>query len=197
MTISEKLNQLEVETTFEVMTKGEFIDFMLNLRNGSHSFGSMVSLTLQKMNKRGNPYHNRVYKLSKWNFGCNTSYQTKGDNLREKKGIVGELVTKETYVQPLEDDSNFVVCSKKDDPTKKYLRVYTNPNSNETTFKEYYMDGVKIQEQELELVKGLITKSEKGSNNLGVVGSDSFGTFNVGLDSVKYMFIDNRKIKIV
>ena len=197
MTIQEKLNEIEREFNFEQMTKAEFVDFMSNLRNGSHTYGSMISLTLAKMNKKGNPYHNRVYKLSKWNFGCNTNYVNKAENIRDKKNIEGDFSAKGTYVQPTDGDNNFVVCYKKDEPTKVYLRVYTDANSQTPTFKEYYMDNQKVQGHELELVKGFIKNSVKGSQNLGVIGNDAFGTFNVGLDSVKYMFIDKRKIKIV
>ena len=197
MNINERFNQLEVENNFEVMAKSEFLDYMSNLNNGSHTFGGMISLTLAKMNKTGNPYYGRVYKLSRWSFGCNTSFATKGENIREKKGVEGEFKAMGTYVKPDNDKDNFVVCSKKDDENVKYLRVYTNPDSNEPTFTEYYVDGVKLSGAELELVKGLIIKKSKGSINLGVQGKEAFGTFNVGVDSVKYMFINKRKIKIV
>lgn len=197
MNINEKFNQIEIENLFEQMTKSEVVDFMSNLRNGSHTKGSMISLTIAKMNKTGNPYFNRVYKLSKWNFGCNTSFGTKAENLRDKKEIEGEFTPNETYVKSINGKKNYVVCTHENDPSKIYLRVYTDANSTEPTFVEYYMDGVKIPQDELELVRGLIKRSEKGSHNLGIKGDEAFGTFNVGLNSVKYLLVAGRKIKIV
>lgn len=197
MNINEKFNQLEAENTFEVMTKDEVVEFMSNIKNGSHTFGSMISLTIAKMNKTGNPYFNRVYKLSKWSFGCNTSFGTKGENAREKNGIKGDFKPKSTYVTADNGKENYVVCSKKNDESVKYLRVYTDAKSNIPSFKEYYCEGVRLDGAELELVKGLIKSTKKGSANLGIQGADAFGTFNVGLDSVKYLFVEGRKIKVV
>lgn len=195
MTTEQKLNQIANEIAHEVMTKQEFISYMENLRNGSHTYGSMVSFTEPKMNKKGNPFSGRVKKLSKWGFGCNTSYTTKGEKLREGKNIEGDFKANASYVEA--EKENFVVCSKKDNPDIKYLRVYTNPNSNESTFTEYYIDGVKATEFEVEQIKGFLVKSTKGSNNLGVKGDEAFGTFNVQVDNVKYIYLDKRKIKIV
>lgn len=197
MNINQKITQIETENTFEVMTKEDFISFMENINNGSHTYGSIITLAKARMNVKGNPFRDRVMKLAKWNFGCNTSFGKKGDNLREKSGIEGEFKPKSTYVETDVYDENFVVCHKKDDPNTKYLRLYTNANSNTVTFTEYYIDDVKATEFEMEQLRTFIKKSVKGSHNLGVKGAEAFGTFNVGLDSVKYIFVNGRKIKIV
>jgi hypothetical protein len=197
MTTEQRVKQIENERSHQVMSKEEFVSFMENLRNGSHTYGSMVSNTMVKMNKTGNPFYGRVTKLSKWGFGCNTSYKKKGDNLREQEGIEEEFNPNSSYVQSTNDKENYVVCCKKDNPQIKYLRVYTNPNSNESTFTEYYIDGVKATDFEMEQLKTFLKKSTKGSHNLGIKGDEAFGTFNVGVDSVKFIYIDGKKIKVV
>jgi len=197
MTTEQRINQIGNEIIHELMTKQEFVSYMENLRNGSHTFGSVVSVTEPKMNKKGNPYYGRVKKMSKWSFGCNTSYSTKGENFRESNDIQGDFQAQSTYVQSTNGKDNYVVCAKKDNPNILYLRVYTNPNSNESTFTEYYIDGVKATEFEVEQIKGFLVKSTKGSNNLGAKGDNVFGTFNLLIDNVKYIYIDSRKIKVV
>jgi hypothetical protein len=197
MTTEQRINQIENEISHQVMSKDEFISYMENLRNGSHTYGSMVSNTKVKMNKTGNPFYERVTKLSKWSFGCNTSYKTKGDKLREQEEVQGDFSPNSTYVQAIDGKENYVVCCKADNPAVKYLRVYTNPNSNESTFTEYYIDGVKATEFEMEQLKTFLKKSTKGSHNLGIKGDEAFGTFNVGVDSVKFIYIDGKKIKVV
>ena len=116
MTTEQRINQIGNEIIHEVMTKQEFVSYMENLCNGSHTFGSVVSVTEPKMNKTGNPYYNRVKKMSKWNFGCNTSFTTKGENYREKNDIQGDFQAQSTYVQSTNGKENYVVCAKKDNP---------------------------------------------------------------------------------
>lgn len=195
MELTQKLKWLEEQKAFEVMTKDEFAEYMNNLNNGSHTKGSIVTLTVARMNKTGNPYFGRVMKLSKWNFGCNTSHTTKSENIRERNGIEGEFVSNGSYV--VADKKNFVVCSKDDDPSKKYIRLYTDPNGDEVSFTEYYIDNVKATEFEIEQLKTFLIKSKKGSHNLGIIGDEAFGTFNVGMESVKYVFVMRRKIKVI
>lgn len=197
MTKEQRMEQISNEIAHEVMTKDEFISFMENVRGGSHTLGSMISDTEPQMRKRGNPFVGRVRKVSKWNFGCNTSAYTKGNNQREQKGIEGEYKPESTYVESADGRDNYVVAVKKDNPAIKYLRVYTNPNSNESTFTEYYIDGVKATEFQLEQLRTFLIKSKKGSHNLGIRGDEAFGTFNVTIENVKFIYIDNRKIKIV
>lgn len=196
MTMQQRLTQLENENGFEIMSKDDFMNYMLELNLG-HTYGSIITANAPKMNVRGNPFRDRVIKLSKWNFGCFTSFKTKGTNIREKSGIEGEFNPHQSYVTADNGEENFVVCTKKDDPTKKYLRLYTNPESKTVTFSEYYVDGVKASEFELEQIRTFIKKTSKGSHNLGIIGDKAFGTFNQSLDNVKYIFINNRKIKIV
>lgn len=195
MTTEQRIAEFENGRKFEVMNHSEIEEMMNNLNNGSHTKGSIVTLTNARMNKTGNPFYGRVTKLSKWNFGCNTSFSTKGENIREKNEIEGEFQANKSYV--VADKKNFVVCSKEDDPTTKYLRVYTDANGDEVSFSEYYIDNVKATEFEVEQIKTFLVKSTKGSHNLGVRGDEAFGTFNVGMNSVKYIFVMGRKIKIV
>lgn len=195
MTTEQRIAEFENGRTFEVMTHSDLEEYMNNLNNGSHTKGSIVTLTIPKMNKTGNPYWGRVTKLSKWNFGCNTAFSTKGDNLRERTGIEGDFTANKSYVTA--DKKNFVVCSKDDDPNTKYLRVYTDANGDEVSFSEYYIDNVKATEFEVEQLKTFLVKSSKGSHNLGIKGDEAFGTFNVGMNSVKYIFVMGRKIKVV
>lgn len=197
MTKEQRIEQISNEIIHELMTKDEFISFMENVRGGSHTYASMISDTEPKMNKRGNPFYGRVRKLSKWSFGCNTNPKTKGDNLRDEKGLEGEYEPQKTYIESYNGRDNYVVGVKSDNPAIKYLRVYTNPNSNESTFSEYYIDGVKATPFQMEQLKTFIKKSTKGSNNLGVKGDEAFGIFNVMVENVKFIYIDKRKIKIV
>jgi hypothetical protein len=198
MTTQERLNQIAVEIAHEILSKEEFISYMESVNNGSHTFVSVVSLTEAKMNKTNNPFYGRVQKLSKWSCCINTNNKTKGDNLREKTGVSDKRDYKpaSTYVKSTTDVENYVVCSKKDNPNLKYLRVYTNPDSNESTFTEYYIDGVKATTLEVEQIKSFLVKSSKGSHNLGVKGDSAYGVFNLSIDNVKYMYVCGRKIKL-
>lgn len=196
MTLTERMNQIEAEFIFEQMNKSDFVDYLIGLRNGCYTFGSTIVLSVPKMKKRGNPFVNdEVLKLAKWSFGTNSSYSTRVNNAREREGIEGEFVAQESWFEPENGDTKCAVGHHKTNVEQKYVSLY--PNNNGVSFVEYYINGRKANDFEVEQIKAVMYESGGASKSQGLSEESAIQIRRAKLESVKYFIADNRKLKIV
>lgn len=193
MELKSRLLQIEAETPYEAIGKSEFIGFAKELRNGCYTFGSTISLGEVKMNKRGNPFlDDVVQKLSKWSFGTNSSYSQRVNNQREREGLEANFVAQPSWFQSLTEDSK---CAVGKHITKEefYLSLY--PSS--VSFVEYYINGVRANDFQVEQIKAVEVKSSGGSKSQGLSEDGQIIIRRPKVDSILYFVADGRKLKIV
>lgn len=171
---------------------------MLTLRNGSHTFGGIVVANKPKMNKGGNPYYERVTKLSKWSFGVNTDYYTKVINEMNRQGLDTSTLTKEpsNYVR-YNDKANCPILRLKSDTSKLYLSVY--PNKDQVSFVEYYIDNVLATELETEQVKSWVGENKPSvkQTELGISADKEIKIRTIKLDSIVAITLEGVTYKVV
>ena len=159
----------ELTSTSTTITKSELVEKMLTLRNGSHTFGSVVLATEPKMNKGGNPFFGRVTKLAKWSFGVNTEYYTKLLNEMVRQGLDTSNLTKEpsNYTRYTEK-ANCPILRLKSDNSKLYLSVF--PNKEGVSFVQYYLDGNLATEMETAQIKAWVGEDKPSAkqSELGI-----------------------------
>ena len=193
MTIKQRIAQLENETNFERMTKEDFVSYMENLRDGCFTFGTITVKNEPQMNKRGNPFYGRVTKLSKWGFGTNSDYTTRVNNRREKNGLEKDFKAGSTYITPLNGEYKCAIGVKKDN-NQLYVRLYPNKMY---FFTEYYIDGVKATEFEMEQLSTFLIEKSKGSKAQGLEEEERIIICNCKVENVVHLVADKRKIKVV
>lgn len=195
MELKNRLLQIEAETPYEAISKGEFIGFAKELRNGCYTFGSTISLGNVKMNKRGNPFVNDVVqKLAKWNFGTNSSYSQRVNNQREREGLEANFVAQPSWYKGLSDDNKCAV-GKHISKEEYYLSLY--PNKEGVSFVEYYINGIKATELQIEQIKSVEVKSSGGSKSQGLSQEGEIIIRRPKLETILYFVADGRKLKIV
>ena len=196
MTIQNRIN--EITATATTITRNELVEKMINLRNGSHTFGSIVVGNEPKMNKGGNPFYNRVTKLAKWSFGVNTDYYTKVINEMVRQGLDTSTLTKEpsNYVR-YNEKSNCPILRLKSDTSKLYLSVY--PNKEGVSFVEYYIDNVLATELETEQVKSWVgdNKPSAKQSELGISAEREIKIRTIKLDSIVAITLEGVTYKVV
>ena len=196
MTIENKIS--EITATSTAITKSELVEKMLTLRNGSHTFGSVVLATEPKMNKGGNPFYGRVTKLAKWSFGVNTEYYTKVVKEMERQGLDASALTREpsNYVR-YNDKPNCSVLKLKSDLSKLYLSLF--PNKDGVSFVEYYIDGVLATEFETAQIKSWENgkKPSAKQSELGISADKEIKIRTIKLDSIVAITLEGATYKVV
>lgn len=196
MTIQNRIN--EVTATSTAITKAELVEKMLTLRNGSHTFGSVVLATEPKMNKGGNPFYGRVTKLAKWSFGVNTDYYTKVINEMVRQGLDTSTLTKEpsNYVR-YNDKANCPILKLKSDTSKLYLSVF--PNKEGVSFVEYHLDGNLATELETAQIKAWVGEDKPSAkqSELGITAEKEIKIRTIKLDSVVAITLEGTTYKVV
>jgi hypothetical protein len=196
MTIQNRISQETANAT--TITKAELVEKMLTLRNGSHTFGGIVLATEPKMNKGGNPFHNRVTKLAKWSFGINTEYLTKLMKEMERQGLDTSALTEPTsnYVR-YNDKKNCSVLRLKSNLSKLYLNLF--PNKDKISFVEYYLDGVLATELETAQIKSWIGEDKPSAKQteLGISEERQIKIRTPKLESVVAITLEGVTYKVV
>lgn len=197
MNINNRISQITAENTVTI-TKAELVEKLLNLRNGSHTFGSVVLATEPKMNKKGNPFFGRVTKLAKWSFGVNTEYYTKVVKEMERQGLDVSALTKapSNYVRFHEDRANCPVLKLKSDESKLYLSLF--PNREGVSFVEYYVDNQIAGELETAQVKAWVGEDKPSAKQaeLGIADERQIKIRTVKLDSVVAITLEGVSYKV-
>jgi len=106
MKVSTKISKDQLTTLLMEVTKGEFVN--------------IETTTIVKMNKKGNPYYNQVFKTSNKNVRCLPDYENRMRNNTNNP----EFVTKPNWFT---HDTDCVV-SKNSDPSQKYFMYETFEN---------------------------------------------------------------------
>lgn len=195
MMMNNRINELTNGHTS--ISKSELVEKMLNLRNGSHTFGSVVLATEPTMNKSGNPFYNRVVKLAKWSFGINTEYYNKVKNEMERQGLdVTALTTSSSNYERYNEKPNCPILKLKSDNSRLYVSLF--PNKDGVSFVEYYVDGVKATELEVEQIKSFErgnTPSAKQSA-LGISEEKQIKIRTAKLESVVAITLEKTNYKV-
>lgn len=196
MTIQNRISQETATST--TISRNELVEKMLTLRNGSHTFGSVVLATEPKMNKGGNPFYNRVTKLAKWSFGINTEYLTKLVNEMNRQGLDTSALTEtpSNYIR-YNDKKNCSVLRLKSNTTKLYLNLF--PNKEGVSFVEYYIDNVLATELETEQVKSWVgdNKPSAKQSELGISADKEIKIRTIKLDSIVAITLEGVTYKVV
>jgi len=108
MKVSTKISKDQLTTLLMEVTKGEFVN--------------IETTTIVKMNKKGNPYYNQVFKTSNKNVRCLPDYEKRV----QKKTDNSEFVSRPNWFT---HDTDCVV-SKNSDPSQKYFMYETFENQS-------------------------------------------------------------------
>ena len=196
MIMTNRINEVTANAT--TITRQELVSKMLNLRNGSHTFGSIVLATEPKMNKGGNPFYGRVTKLAKWSFGVNTEYYTKVIKEMERQGLDTSALTREpsNYIR-YNEKANCPILKLKSDESKLYLSVF--PNKEGVSFVEYYIDGVLATELETAQIKAWENgnKPSAKQSELGISAEREIKIRTIKLDSIVAITLEGVTYKVV
>lgn len=196
MNIQNRINEVTANATS--ITRNELVEKMLNLRNGSHTFGSWVIKTKTKMNKGGNPFYDRVTKLAKWSFGVNTEYYTKLVNEMQRQGLDTSALTKVgSAYERYNDKPNCPILRLKSDTEKLYVSVF--PNKEGVSFVEYYIDNRKATEFEVEQIKAWLGENKPSAKQteLGISADKEIKIRTAKLDSVVAITLEGQTYKVV
>jgi len=196
MTIKNRLSQIETESSFQVINRSELVTFLTELRGGCFTFGSVILLTDVEMKKKGNPFANyKVQKLSKWSFGANSSYQTRVSNERERQGLSVDFTPRESWWESLTGNPKCAVGCHKVHRDQFYGNFY--PNSDQVSFVEYYLEGVKATDFQAEQIKSVMKKKGVEGKSQGLSEENAVLLRRPKLESIAYIIADGRKLKII
>lgn len=175
----------------------ELVGIMLELRNGSHTFGSILCNSVPEMRKTNNPFLGRVTKLSKWTFGLNTQYYSKLVAEMQRQGIDPSTLTKEpSNYEWYNGKRNCPVLKLKSDPSKLYLALF--PNKDGVSFVEYYIDGRLATDFEVEQIKSFEYGSKPSAKQtaLGIETDRQVKIRTTKLESVVAITLEGQTYKV-
>ena len=133
------------------ITHEELLILLMNVERPT--FTNVVSQTIPKMNKTGNPYFGKVVKKSKGNFFIGGSYEDMVNKRMETEGMEPTFESQECSV-----GTHVSKCVQYNDNTKKhYLQYFTFPTSKPKSTFEF--EGNEIDKQLFESF--MVKKSEK------------------------------------
>ena len=133
------------------ITQQELLTLLMNVERPT--FTNVVSETIPKMNKTGNPYFGKVVKKSKGNFFIGGSYEDMVNERMKKEGMEPTFESKECSV-----GEHISKCVQYNENTKKhYLQYFTFPTSKPKSTFEF--EGNEIDKQLFESF--MVKKSEK------------------------------------
>lgn len=123
MKVTTKISKDQLTTLLMEVTKGEFVN--------------IETTTIVKMNKKGNPYYNQVFKTSNKNVRCLPDYENRMRNNTNNP----EFVTKPNWFTHETD----CVVSKNSDTSQKYFMYETFENVGVRN--KYIHNGQEIQKE--------------------------------------------------
>lgn len=183
--------------SFVSVSISDLVGIMIELRNGSHTFGSVLLQSIPEMRKTGNPFYGRVTKLAKWSFGVNTEYYSKLIKELERQGIDASLLTKEpSNYERYNGKPNCPVLKLKSDPSKLYLALF--PNKDGVSFVEYYIDGRLATDFEVEQIKSFEygNKPSAKQTALGIEEERQIKIRTVKLESIVAITLEGQTYKV-
>ena len=78
------------------INRNELLTLLSNVEKST--FVNLVTETKLRMNKRNNPYYDKVIKRSKCNFLIGNDYGTRVNSNEKKEGLEGDFVSEENKV---------------------------------------------------------------------------------------------------
>jgi hypothetical protein len=87
---------MENQKTTNQITRNELLTLLSNVEKST--FINLVTETKLRMNKRNNPYYDKVIKKSKSNFLIGNDYETRVRTNENKEGLTPDFVSKENNV---------------------------------------------------------------------------------------------------
>ena len=133
------------------ITQQELLTLLMNVERPT--FTNVVSETIPKMNKTGNPYFGKVVKKSKGNFFIGGSYEDMVNERMKKEGMEPTFESEKCSV-----GEHISKCVQYNENTKKhYLQYFTFPTSKPKSTFEF--EGNEIDKQLFESF--MVKKSEK------------------------------------
>lgn len=195
MTLEQRIEQLTAN--FQKISKEELVEILLNLRNGSHTFGSVIARTEPKMNKKGNPFYGKTIKLSHWSFGMNTEFYPKLSNKMEKKGLdTANIVKVSSNYEHYLDKPNCPILKLKSDPTKLFLCVF--PNRDLVTLREFYLDNELANEFQTAQIKAWIKQNKPSPKQtaLGLEEDEQILIRTISLDNIVGITVDKKSYRV-
>lgn len=160
---------------------------LLNLCVGidKSKFINLVTETITRMNKKGNPYHDKVIKRQTCNYLVGNEYQTRVRTNDTKEGGEGNFES-----QPNKIGTHISKCVLFNERTNEhYLQVeYFNESKPQI---EYYFEGTTIDKHLFEswLVKKSETTRQPQERLVNVM--------SFKLSSIKEITLDGKKYKVV
>ena len=149
------------------------------------TFCNIVTETNVRMNKTGNPYHNKITKKSIQNVMIGTTYENRVNNNLEREEKERNFEVSENKVG--EHLSKVVLYN---DNTKKYYLQYERFNEVKPTV-EYIFEGNEIEKK---LFENFMIKSNNYSNQ----GTDrTVNILSVTLNNIKQITLNGQKYKVV
>lgn len=195
MNIQNRIEQVTSEAVS--ISREELISKMLDARGGAHTFSNVVLKTVPPMNKTGNPFYNRVFKLAQWNAGINTEFATKFVNTCERLDIDTEnLDIDESIYTKYNEKKNCPVLRLKSKPASIYFAFFP---TKQVQFVEYYIDGMLATPFQEEQLKAWIKKSapSKKQTELGIAEADQVLIRTAKLESVVAIKIEGTQYRVV
>lgn len=186
-----------VIASYVSVSLADLVGIVIALRNGSHTFGSILTNSVPEMRKTNNPFLGRVTKLSKWSFGLNTEYYSKLIKEMERQGIDPSALTKEpSNYERYNGKPNCPVLKLKSDPSKLYLALF--PNKDGVSFVEYYIDGRLATDFEVEQIKSFEYGSKPSAKQtaLGIEAERQVKIRTTKLESVVAITLEGQTYKV-
>ncbi len=171
------------ETKF--ISQSEVVTILSNYEK--KSFTNMVTETIVRMNKTGNPYYNQVKKLSSRNYYINSDYLKRVINEGKKEGINPEENTFQVEEMKGKKRVKNSVCV--DTKTEQTFYLFLELFDEVPPKVEYYFEGNPIDKQLFEsyLVKVSESKKQPQERKVKVITPKIENIKSFTLEGIKYI----------
>lgn len=130
---------METQKQVIKVTKQQLIEKLMTIEKST--FVGVTMETNVRMNKKNNPFHDKIVKRTKRNFHLGNDYENRVNNNEKKEGLEGSFVTEESKVGV--HVSKCVLYNEKKDTYYVQLEPFKEIKPNEVV---YTMDGEIIDE---------------------------------------------------
>lgn len=161
-------------------TKEQIIFDVIN-DGGSATFATIIANVEQKMVKTNNPLRDaKVTKLVDYKFLLNAVYSNAVNNQRMREGKEADFQAQKNWHEKVYDSKNGAIVRNIKSPENTYLSGIVK--SAETI--NYFVDGKKATEAEIEIIKQF--KQKSSAKNQGLENEITFRTIKIeGIKEVR------------
>ena len=163
------------------ITKAELLNKLMLIEG--HTFANVVTETVVRMNKKGNPYHNQIIKRTKRNYSIGNEYEKRVNNNEKKEGMEGNFSASENRVGV--HVTKCVLYNEKHDTYYLQLEPYEEikPNSVEYFFEGNPIDKMLFQDY---LVKVSESKKQQQEKKVLIISTKIDSIKSISMEGVIY-----------